>query len=78
MHDLAAPGNLKARAQAIRLSFEKLAALTGVAATTVTRIAEKGDGKLSTLQKLDAALTAEELRLRDHLLRLHPVNGGAA
>lgn len=66
---------IKERAENIRLPMNTLAALAGVAASTAH--AHKGgvprDPRESSLRKMSDALIADELRLRDYLLALHPV-----
>ena len=67
---------LKQRAEAIHLRMNPLADLAGVPPSTAH--ARKKDGsdrdlRASTMCKLSEALIAEELRLRDYLLALHPV-----
>lgn len=67
---------LKERAENIHLRMNRLAELAGVPPSTAH--ARKSDGherdvRSSTLRKLTDALIAEEIRLRDHLLSLHPI-----
>lgn len=68
------------RAAAIRLSPSHLSRATGLTAHTVGRTLN-GRTKpfLETAETLERVIRAEELRLRDYLLALHPVGlGGAA
>lgn len=80
---------LKERAENIRLRMNNLAALAGVPPSTAHARHSDGtarDVRSSTLKKLTDAQIAEEIRLRDYLLALHPVEttpvtdrlGGAA
>lgn len=72
LHSIA---ELEARAQQIGLTLRILAAKSGIAASTLYRLkAEKTEPSVKTLRKAEAALVAEELAIRDHLLRLHPVS----
>lgn len=66
---------LKERAENIRLRMNGLAVLAGVPASTAHAKTDgrERDVRASTLHKLVTALTAEEIRLRDYLLALHPV-----
>ncbi len=69
---------IEARAQRIGLSMTALAKKANVAASTIFRNRGSADNKLSTLEKLNAALVAEERRVLAHLLCLHPQNEAAA
>lgn len=67
---------LKARAEAIHLRMNPLAALAGVQPSVAharKRDGSERDVRASTMHKLSDALIAEELRLRDYLNALHPV-----
>jgi len=67
---------LKERAENIRLRMNNLAALAGVPPSTAHARNTDGsdrDVRSSTLKKLVDAQVAEELRLRDYLLSLHPI-----
>lgn len=66
---------IKSRAAGIGLAMTRLAGMAGVAASTaVGRVdALERDVRASTLRKLGDALVAEEIRLRDYLLGLHPI-----
>lgn len=69
---------IKARCGAIRLQGKDLALRAGCSITTVYNLF-RGDGsRTDTVKLLTGALVAEELRLRDHLLALHPVAREAA
>lgn len=66
------PAEIDARARAVHLKRSDLAELSGLPPDTVGRTLNgRTDPRLSTTNKLAQALTAEELRLRDHLLALH-------
>lgn len=68
---------LKERAENIRLRMNNLAALAGVPPSTAHARNTDGsarDVRSSTLKKLVDAQIAEELRLRDYLLSLHPIS----
>lgn len=67
---------IKERAANIRLKMNTLAELAGVPPSTAHARTADGrdrDIRASTLQKLADALVAEEFRVRDYLLGLHPV-----
>lgn len=79
MQHIATISQLKERAENIRLRMNGVAELAGVPPSTAH--ARKTDGtprdvRSSTLQKLADAIIAEELRMRDYLLTLHPVKKG--
>lgn len=62
------PRTLRQRAEDIRLSSKELAALAGVDEDTVYNVFNaRTDPRLSTIEKIEAALTAEEARLREQL-----------
>jgi hypothetical protein len=71
------PKDMAARASAIRLSHKRLGELSGHAGNTVGRVlgqrADRNFPQYQTQNDMERALIAEELRLRDHLLALHPV-----
>jgi hypothetical protein len=72
-------GEIKERAANIRLPINGLAELAGVTPSTAhakTPDGRERDVRSSTLRKLAEALVAEELRLRNDLLSLHPVQAG--
>lgn len=76
MQHISSISQIKERAANIRLKMNTLAELAGVPPSTAH--ARNADGRerdirASTLQKLADALVAEELRIRDYLLSLHPV-----
>jgi predicted transcriptional regulator len=64
---------IQERAEAINLSLKRLAQLAGVAFSTAYRVLQRGDGRISTQQKLLDTLVAEELRLRSHTVNIHGV-----
>jgi len=73
------PDHLADRARKIRLTDKALGELAGCAENTVNRtLTGKTRPLLDTAQAIEAALTAEECRLRDYLLTLHPVGARAA
>jgi hypothetical protein len=65
--------DIKERAGAINLTLKRLAQAHGLDFTTAYRIARGGDVLVSTHAKLVDALIAEEIRLRDYLLSIHPI-----
>lgn len=72
MQDILSPDEIKRRCEAIRLKPEELSRMAKVASSTAHRLG-KGDNKVSTRWKMTRALLAEEQRLRDHTLGLHPL-----
>lgn len=64
-------GEIKSRADAIRLPMGHLADLAGVAPSSITRALQGGTLYATTLKRLEDALLAEEARLRDYLVSLH-------
>lgn len=67
------PVDLAARATAIRLPAIEIARRSGLDKDTVHKTLNvKNDARRSTLTGVEAVIVAEELALRDHLLRLHP------
>lgn len=69
---------IKQRCAAIRLHGQDLARAAHCSTTTVYNLFGGDAGRTDTLQRLSGALVAEELRLRDHLLGLHPLAPGVA
>lgn len=68
------PETIAERARAIRFSDKALGEAAGLAENTVYRtLAGITRPMLDTADALRNALTAEEIRLRDYLLALHPV-----
>lgn len=66
------PIALRERCRALHLSLSQLSQLSGLHEDSIRRVfAGETDPRLSTLKKLERALTAEEERLRRYL------NGGA-
>lgn len=64
---------IKTRCAIIRLHGKDLARAAPCSITTVYSLF-RGDGaQANTLKRVAGALVAEELRLRDHLLALHPL-----
>lgn len=65
---------IKQRAERINLSLARLAERSGMPTSTLTRpLRTGGNTTVRTLERANEALVAEELELRDHLLRLHPL-----
>jgi transcriptional regulator with XRE-family HTH domain len=65
--------DLAARVSALRFPHSELAKAAGLDKNTVTR-ALKGRSILSgSLQKIEAVVAADEIRLRDYLLARHPL-----
>lgn len=68
------PVNLAARAEAIRLPSIEIARRSELDKDTVHKVLNgKSDARHSTLTRIGDVVAAEELALRDHLLRLHPL-----
>lgn len=66
---------IKERAAAIRLSTSHLSQATGLTAHTVGRtLNSRTRPFLATADALECAIVAEEIRLRDYLLGLHPIH----
>jgi len=63
---------IEARAKRIGLTLTSLAALASIAASTLIRHKGEASARLDTLEKINAALVAEERRLLAYLLALHP------
>lgn len=72
------PGTIMERASAVRLDKKALATMAGLSQKSVgMTLREQSSPRFSNLQKMEAALLAEELRMRDYLLSLHPVHNNA-
>lgn len=73
---------IRERASRIRWPNKAISAATGLPENTIGRtLSERTSPNLTTFEKIEAALEQEEIALRDHLLRLHPLDqdkGGAA
>jgi predicted transcriptional regulator len=68
------PDDIRDRAAAIRLSNKALAVATGLVENTIGRtLCGRTSPNLTTCDLLGTAVLAEEIRLRDYLLALHPV-----
>jgi hypothetical protein len=71
------PDKLLARSEAIRWPVRDLAQAAGLPKDTVARALGRTkaatDPRTSTVVKIEAAIAAEELRLRDYLTLLHPI-----
>jgi transcriptional regulator with XRE-family HTH domain len=66
------PEELAERARVIRLEDKAVAAAAGIAENTVSRtFGGKTQPLLITCRAIEAAILAEELRLRDYLFALH-------
>jgi transcriptional regulator with XRE-family HTH domain len=63
---------IEARAKQIGLSLSRLARLAGMPASTLLRHKDTHSPRLDTLEKINAALIAEERRVLAHLASLHP------
>lgn len=64
---------IRARAEAIRLSNRALAEKTGLAEHTIGRALKRDSGgRHDTYDVIDRAVFDEEIRTRDHLNRLYP------
>lgn len=73
MTDIPTLDQIETRRQAIRLGSEALAKLAGIAESTLRRNRINPEGvRIGSLRKLDMALVAEERRLLQHLISLHP------
>jgi transcriptional regulator with XRE-family HTH domain len=73
------PEAIAEHARAIRLSFRALGELAGCAENTVNRTLTRATRPLQdTALAIENALVAEEVRLRDYLLELHPVEADRA
>jgi hypothetical protein len=69
MQHLVAIEQIKERAEAVNLNLKVLAHRAGVHPSTAYR----GAKRIVTGARLTDALVAEEIRLRDHLLKIHPL-----
>ena len=68
------PAEMLHRAAMIRLDRKALARTAGLSQKSVRMtLTEQSSPRLDTLQSMERAVIAEELRLRDHLLSLHPI-----
>lgn len=68
------PGTILERAHAIRLDKKALAGLAGLSQKSVgMTLREQSSPRLNNLQAMERALVADEIRLRDYLLTLHPI-----
>ncbi len=68
------PSDIRDRAAHIRLSNKALAEATGLVENTIGRtLGGRTSPNLTTCDLLGAAVVAEELRLRDYLIELHPL-----
>ena len=63
---------IETRAKRIGLSLTELARLAGIAASTLLRHKNMHSPQLATLEKINAALVAEERRVLAQLMALHP------
>jgi len=73
------PVDLASRAGRIRLPAIEIARRSGLDKDTVHKtLNAKNDARRSTLQAVEAVIVAEELALRDDLLRQHPVAAAPA
>jgi predicted transcriptional regulator len=63
------------RCEAIRLDKNELARRVGRHPNTIKRVLEGKNSLTDTVSEINRVLVAEELRLRDHCLALHPLNG---
>jgi transcriptional regulator with XRE-family HTH domain len=62
------------RIREIRLSRRAIAAATGLVPETIGRVLNgQTDPLRSTAQAIEQFVITEELRLRDHLLKIHPL-----
>jgi predicted transcriptional regulator len=68
------PETIRGRAVAVRLGKKELSELAHLSQKSTGMIL-RGDSspRLNNLQALERAVIAEEIRLRDYLLALHPV-----
>lgn len=68
------PEILQVRALRIRWPNRAIALATGLAEMTIGRTLTRSTSpNYATINKIEAAVVAEEIRLRDYLLALHPV-----
>lgn len=73
MHILIDVDHIFLRARAIRLPQAHLAAAAGVDKSILVRARQRGTINSRNLRALTDVLVAEELRLRDYLLGVHPL-----
>lgn len=72
------PETIRDRASALRLSKKALAQATGLAEMTIGRTLRGATSpNLTTCDEIGQAIVAEELRLRDYLVGLHPLPSAA-
>lgn len=72
-------GAIERRIAAIRWTMKKACAAAPVDASTVTRAKQGAETRNSKLVAIEAAVAAEEIRLRDYLMAVHPpVQAGPA
>ncbi|WNV10120.1 hypothetical protein RSO67_02670 [Tardiphaga sp. 709] len=64
--------DMKSRAEAIRWTLADVSLRSGMARSTAYQVVEHQNPKRSTHEALSDAILAEEIRLRDYLLGLHP------
>jgi transcriptional regulator with XRE-family HTH domain len=68
------PETIRERAEAIRLGQRTIASRSGKSIRFVNlTLLGKSDPRWDNLKAIEDVVTAEELRLRDYLLGLHPV-----
>lgn len=68
------PGDIAERARRIRLTVRELTRKAGCGENTAQRtLSLRTDPRHSTLVALEDAVVTEELRLRDYLVALHPL-----
>lgn len=68
------PETIRERVTTIRLGHKQLADAAGLSQKSVGQIlGGRSGGQYSSIVAINDALTAEEIRLRDYLLALHPV-----
>lgn len=64
---------MQVRCAALRLQPKEIASLAKCHQNTAKNILRGAGGQGRTLERLYTAIAKEELRLRDHLLALHPL-----
>lgn len=68
------PETIRERCFQIRWRNKAIAQATGLAEMTIGRtLSGSTSPNMTTFEQIEAAVVAEELRLRDYLLTLHPV-----
>lgn len=67
------PEEIRDRCAAIRLPRQELAQRAPCSPVTVRRVFSGKTSRTDSLDRLGATVVAEELRLRNYLLELHPV-----